>query len=146
MSEGEIVVRVVNGKKNASLYIKAPFLEEMFKEKSEAEFDKARIRSVRTERMSDPLYELYLLRRLPSTPYPLTADGDIYNNFGFLRGKGLTEGLYIPVTFPISRDMAKDWINRITETIKYLYSLYADHFDMEVKLYVEKDDEETSDT
>jgi len=146
ISEHEVTVRVQNTEKQPELYVKAEFLEKYFKKQSEEEFGKPLTRQVFAEEFPDPLYTFYLLKKLPKGPHSLMGSPDLFNNFGYLRAVGVSEGLTIPIPFPIVEGMAKDLVVRAGEVIKYLYAMYADKFDVTLKIKMEERREVTTHT
>jgi hypothetical protein len=141
MAKGQTVVEIKNGKRSLDLYVKAPFVEKYFKKMSKDTYGEIKTRSCCTPD-GETLYTYYLLKNLPSTPFSLQATNDMFNAFGFLRGKGIARGLRIQLNMPLTYEMAKDMVDRVTENIRHIYSLYCDEYTVRRCLTVEEGDED----
>lgn len=107
------------------IYVKSPWLESHFKTMSEAQLGSVRTSEVNSANEVGSVYEFYKIRTLPSTPYSLQANWDVLNNYGYLRGVGITNGIDVPVCTPITKSMAAETVQRIQIMIQYLYDAGA---------------------
>lgn len=148
MAKSKDLIEFKSGRNSQHLYIKSAWLERYFKELCRNHFGDTNIGEFRLKGKEDPLFSYYKCASLPSTPYSLQCKDDLFNNYGFMRAVGLRKGIRIPIDMPISKDMAVDLVNRISENVRHLYSLYCDQFEVRREFVVEdgngEDDQSSS--
>lgn len=119
-------IKLFRKKSDHYVYLKSVFLDTMFKDMSVAQLGGVSIGDVNAispEGSEDRvLYQFYKIRTLPETPYPLSANWDMLNNFGWLRSVGMDKGVEIPLPAPLTKAMANEMTRRVQAIIRHLWN------------------------
>lgn len=121
-------IKFFRRKSDHYIYLKSVFLDTIFKDMSISQMGTEApqigdVHAISPEGSDDRvLYQFYKIRTLPETPYPLTANWDLLNSFGWLRAIGMKEGVEIPLPSPLTRAMANEITRRVQAIIRHLWN------------------------
>jgi hypothetical protein len=161
MRKHNVKVQITRTPNKLELYVRAPFLEEYFKNLSREQYKgKARIGVVRhtsSDRVEsgeeqeavrrgsedatpedEVLYRFYKLRRLPDAAYPIKASSNLVEHQGYLRAVGLGKGIRIPTAYPMTSTVAEQLARQVLENIKFMYNTLNEKYTVTGVLDVSK--------
>lgn len=139
-TKGNARIRVAEHNGMPHLYIKAPFLERLFKKlsKSSSPDNRVRTRPYINSTDNSSMYDYYIMDRLPRCTMSLQPADDVFNNACYLRAVGTGRGLWVPLNIPMTKQMRIDLANRVKDCMISLYQLYCSHFEVDYKFTLEE--------